>query len=282
MPGNTRACRRAPEHRKTAIFSRPSWAIRSGAAGSGITVRPAVRLRQIVRADCEIHPLGSLQEEIVQCERCPRLVEHRANVAAAKRRAFRDWDYWGRPVPSFGDPQARLLLVGLAPGAHGANRTGRVFTGDASGDFLFDALHETGFASQRHATSRGDGLTLRDCYIASAVRCVPPGNRPTPEEFSNCRGYLEREMALLSQLRAVLALGQLALDSYLAVLRTRGARIRKKDCPFIHGASYNFAGPGPALLCSYHPSRQNTQTGRLTRPMFLGVLRLVKEAIARR
>ena len=157
----------------------------------------------------------------MRCERCPRLVRHRADVAARKRRAYRDWQYWGQPVPSFGDPHARLLLVGLAPGAHGANRTGRVFTGDASGDFLFDALHETGFASQRGATSRDDGLTLTDCYITSAVRCAPPGNRPRPREFSNCRDYLDREISLLPRVRAILALGQLAHNAYLNVLRSR-------------------------------------------------------------
>ncbi len=232
--------------------------------------------------DSRIGALASLQREIVQCELCARLVEHRRNVACAKRRAYRDWDYWGRPVPSFGDPHAGLLLVGLAPGAHGANRTGRVFTGDGSGDFLYGALYETGFASQASATSRDDGLTLRDCYISSAVRCVPPGNRPTPAEFSQCRSFLEREVALLPRLRTVLVLGQLALNSYLAVLRSRGNRIRKKDWPFAHGARYRLPGEGPTLLCSYHPSRQNTQTGRLTKPMMIGVLQLAKIALGPR
>ena len=185
-------------------------------------------------------------------------------------------------MPSFGDPEARLLLVGLAPGAHGANRTGRVFTGDASGDFLFDALHETGFASQPQAVSRDDGLKLTDCYIASAVRCAPPANRPTPAEFAECRHYLEREIALLPRLRAVLALGQLALNSYLAVVAAKGVRIRKKEWPFVHGASYELPGERQTLICSYHPSRQNTQTGRLTKPMMVGVLSLAREVIARR
>ena len=226
--------------------------------------------------------LDVLQKEIVRCERCPRLVRHRADVAARKRRAYRDWQYWGQPVPSFGDPHARLLLVGLAPGAHGANRTGRVFTGDASGDFLFDALHETGFASQRGATSRDDGLTLTDCYITSAVRCAPPGNRPRPREFSNCRDYLDREISLLPRVRAILALGQLAHNAYLNVLRSGGARFLKKDASFAHGAEYRLPGSGPTLLCSYHPSRQNTQTGRLTKPMMIAVLHRAKGLVGHR
>ncbi len=244
--------------------------------------RLAARLRRFVSCGSGISALASLQREIVHCEQCRRLVEYRASVAETKRRAYRNWKYWGRPVPSFGDPEARLLLVGLAPGAHGANRTGRVFTGDASGDFLFDALHETGFASQPRAVSRDDGLKLTDCYIASAVRCVPPANRPTPAEFSNCRHYLEREIALLPRLRVVIALGQLALNSYLAVLAARGIRIRKKEWPFAHGASYELPEERQTLLCSYHPSRQNTQTGRLTKPMMVGVLHLAREVIARR
>ncbi len=222
--------------------------------------------------------LAALQGEIVACERCPRLVEHCRRVAAAKRRAYREWDYWGRPVPSFGDAEARLLLVGLAPGAHGANRTGRVFTGDGSGDFLYAALHETGYASQATAIARSDGLRLKDCYISSAVRCAPPQNRPTSEEFANCRGFLAREVALLPRIRAVLALGKLAFDAYLAVVRDRGVRVRKSTVRFKHGARYQLPGDGPELLCSYHPSLQNTQTGRLTMPMLVGALQLAREA----
>ncbi len=225
--------------------------------------------------------LAALQSEIMACERCPRLLEHCRQVAATKRRAYLDWEYWGKPVPSFGDPDARLLLVGLAPGTHGANRTGRVFTGDSSGDFLYDALFEAGFASQRAASSRGDGLELRNCYIASAVRCAPPGNRPSPAEFRACSDYLAREVQLLPRVRAVLALGQLALDAYLAVLRLRGVALRKRNYPFAHGAQYELPGTSVALLCSYHPSRQNTQTGRLTKPMMLSVLRRAAAAIAR-
>ena len=226
--------------------------------------------------------IAELQVEIVACERCPRLVEHCRQVAAAKRRAYRDWEYWGKPVPSFGDPDARLLLVGLAPGAHGANRTGRVFTGDSSGDFLYDALYEAGFASQPSSTGRGDGLELRNCYIASAVRCAPPGNRPSPAEFGACSEYLARELQLLPRLRAVLALGQLALDAYLAVLRHRGVALRKRNYPFAHGVQYQLPETSAALLCSYHPSRQNTQTGRLTKSMMLSVLRRAATAIADR
>lgn len=226
--------------------------------------------------------LAELQSEIVACGRCSRLLEHCRQVAATKRRAYRDWEYWGKPVPSFGDPDARLLLVGLAPGAHGANRTGRVFTGDSSGDFLYDALFETGFASQPSSRCRGDGLELRNCYIASAVRCAPPGNRPSPAEFRACGDYLAREIQLLPRLRAVLVLGQLALDAYLAALRLRGASLRKRDYPFAHGVKYPSPGSSIALLCSYHPSRQNTQTGRLTKPMMLSVLRHAASAIAKR
>ena len=227
----------------------------------------------------ETGSLAALQLEVVGCERCPRLVGHCRQVAIAKRRAYRDWEYWGRPVPSFGDPRARLLLVGLAPGAHGANRTGRMFTGDSSGDFLFDALHETGFASQPASISRSDGLELQDCYVTAAVRCAPPGNRPTREEFATCRDYLARELAMLGEARAVLALGQLALDSYLEVLRDRGEKILKKDWPFAHGACYSLPSGGPTLLCSYHPSQQNTRTGRLTRPMLVAVLEIAKEVL---
>ncbi|MYB54070.1 MAG: uracil-DNA glycosylase [Acidobacteriia bacterium] len=221
--------------------------------------------------------LAALQTEIVACRRCARLAEHCQTVARVKRRAYLDWEYWGQPVPSFGDPDARLLLVGLAPGAHGANRTGRVFTGDSSGDFLYEALFQTGFASQPEATSRDDGLVLRDCYIASAVRCAPPQNRPLPHEFAACRPFLEREVSMLPQLRAVVTLGRLAHDSWLAVLRARDASVRARDYPFAHGRHFFCPGNEPDLLCSYHPSRQNTQTGRLTKPMLVNVLQTAKE-----
>ena len=230
----------------------------------------------------ETAELAAITAEVVSCERCPRLVEHCRHVAAVKRKAYRDWDYWGRPVPSFGDPEARLLLVGLAPGAHGANRTGRVFTGDSSGDFLYGALYATGFASQASSTSIGDGLVLKDCYIASAVRCAPPQNRPLPAEFQACRGFLRREIQHLRHLRAVLVLGRLALDAYLSVMVSQGATLRKRDYPFTHGAVHHPPGIGAALLCSYHPSRQNTQTGRLTMSMMIEVLQLAKSCLTDR
>ncbi|MEW6583629.1 MAG: uracil-DNA glycosylase [Actinomycetota bacterium] len=202
---------------------------------------------------------------MVACRRCPRLVEWRERVGREKRAAYAGEEYWARPVPGFGDPDAWLLVVGLAPGAHGANRTGRVFTGDRSGDFLFAALHRTGFASQPTSTHRGDGLTLTGCRVAAAVRCVPPGNRPTPAERDACGGYLAREAALLPRLRVVVALGAWAWDAYL---RATGAP--RPRPAFRHGAEVH-AG-GRALLGCYHVSQQNTFTGRLTPEMLDAVL----------
>ena len=205
--------------------------------------------------------LAALEAEIVACRACPRLVEWRERVAREKRAAFRDWDYWGRPVPGFGDPQARLVVVGLAPAAHGANRTGRVFTGDRSGDWLFRAMHRAGFANQPLAEHRDDGLELLDAYVAATVRCAPPDNRPTVEERDRCHPFFERELALLDRARVYVALGGWAL-SRLAVTEDMRPRPR-----FGHGAEFALAG-GRTLLCSYHPSQQNTFTGRLTEPMF--------------
>jgi len=214
-----------------------------------------------------------LNREIIACRRCPRLVEYRELVGRAKRRAYQDWDYWARPVPGFGDPKARLLLIGLAPGAHGANRTGRIFTGDSSGDFLYRALFETGFASQPTSASRDDGLRLLDAYVSAAVRCAPPGNKPAPAEILNCRPYLERELELLKNLRVVIALGRLAFDAYLSILRAQGKIARRSAFTFAHGQEYR-TGPGqPLLLCTYHPSQQNTFTGKLTQPMLQAVFR---------
>ncbi len=210
--------------------------------------------------------LEILQRKIVTCERCPRLVAYRAEVGRVKRRAYRDWDYWAKPVPGFGDPGARLLLIGLAPGAHGANRTGRMFTGDSSGDFLYKVLYATGFASQPTSVSRDDGLKLTDAYISAAVRCAPPDNIPTVEEIRTCRPYLERELELLKNVRVVVALGRLAFDVYLKIVGARRSAFK-----FAHDAEHR-TGPGqPLLISSYHPSQQNTSTGKLTEPMFRAV-----------
>ncbi|MCX6593035.1 MAG: uracil-DNA glycosylase [Acidobacteria bacterium] len=210
-----------------------------------------------------------LNDEIVRCRLCPRLVEHREEIARVKRKAYRDQDYWGRPVPSFGDPAARLLVVGLAPGAHGANRTGRMFTGDRSGDFLYRALYETGFASQPESAHSGDGLRLTDCYISAPVHCAPPDNKPTREEIATCSGYLRRELPMLKNLKAVVVLGRIALDGYRAVA---GLPV----LPFGHGLVHPLK---PALICSYHPSQQNTQTGRLTAEMLRDVFASARRII---
>jgi uracil-DNA glycosylase family 4 len=194
-------------------------------------------------------------DAIVRCTLCPRLVAHREQVALTKRRAYLAWDYWGKPVPSFGDPSARLLILGLAPGAHGANRTGRMFTGDRSGDFLYRSLHRAGFASQPESRDRDDGLELRDAWITAAAHCAPPDNKPTPEELRNCRPFLTRELELLKNVRLVVALGKIAADAYA----------KRSAYRFGHGAFYRDLSP--ALLCSYHPSQQNTSTGRLTQQM---------------
>ncbi len=208
--------------------------------------------------------LNILQKQIAACERCPRMRDHCRSVAQTKRRAYLDWDYWGKPVPSFGDPNARLLILGLAPGAHGANRTGRMFTGDSSGDFLYRVLHETGFATQPTSVSATDGLQLIDAYITASAHCAPPDNKPTKEELANCRPYLERELQLLPNVEVIVALGRIAFDTYLSII---GAR--KAPYPFAHGAIHN---PGnQTLIASYHPSQQNTSTGKLTQAMLRGV-----------
>ena len=211
--------------------------------------------------------LNVLNAEITACQRCPRLVEYRQQVAREKRRAYRDWDYWGKPVPGFGDPLARVLILGLAPGAHGSNRTGRPFTGDASGNFMYPVLYETGFASQPTATRRDDGLALTDLYITAAARCAPPDNKPLPEELANCAPYLERELLNLNNLRVIVALGRIGFDSYLNFLKRRTLIAGKRAYEFRHGAEYTMPD-GRVLLASYHPSNQNTQTGKLTKVMF--------------
>jgi uracil-DNA glycosylase family 4 len=211
--------------------------------------------------------LELLQEQVIACRKCPRLIEHCRRVARQRRRAFRDWDYWGRPVPSFGDPEARVLVIGLAPAAHGANRTGRMFTGDRSGDFLYKVLYDTGFASQPVSRSRDDGLRLRDLYITAALRCAPPANKPRPEEIRNCRPWLERELELLPNVRVVVALGRIAFDVYLSILRDRGLIRSRSDFRFGHDRLHRIAPGLPLLISSYHPSQQNTSTGRLTEAM---------------
>jgi uracil-DNA glycosylase family 4 len=213
-----------------------------------------------------------LNKEVVTCTRCPRLVTYREQIAREKRRAYLDWEYWGKPVPGFGDPNARVLIMGLAPGAHGSNRTGRPFTGDASGKFMYPVLYETGFASQPTATDRCDGLQLTDLYITAAVRCAPPDNKPLPEELSECAHFLDREMAGLESMKVVVALGKIGFDAYLNYLKRRGLLARRKEYIFKHGASYRLPD-GKVLLASYHPSNQNTQTGKLTREMFLEIFK---------
>jgi len=214
--------------------------------------------------------LPQLNADVTACRACPRLVSWREEVAATKRRAWRDWDYWGKPVPGFGDPDARLLLVGMAPGAHGANRTGRVFTGDASGDFLYPALHRAGFANQPNSTDLADGLELIDCYITSVARCVPPQNKPVAAEIAACRPFLERELALLPQVQVVMPFGRIAFDGYVRALRQMGHPIPRLD--FGHGLLHELPDGLPAILSSYHPSQQNTRTGRLTAEMMDDVL----------
>ena len=249
--------------------------------------------------------LDRLQRQIIACQHCPHLIRYCQRVAREKRRRFQDEEYWGKPVPSFGDPAAKLLIVGLAPGAHGSNRTGRMFTGDRSGEFLYRALYEAGFANQPGAVSPDDGLRLRGCYITAVVRCAPPSNKPHPNELRNCQPYLEKELDLLSHVRAVLALGRIAFDDYLRVVAQRRVRLqpdpgqtgrhsdgaqlvkpeafpaRSAFC-FTHGANYQLPGGLPRLFASYHPSQQNTQTGRLTPEMFRQVLDNIREFLAGR
>jgi uracil-DNA glycosylase family 4 len=225
-----------------------------------------------------VESLHQLNEEIVACRKCPRLVRYREKVAREKRRSFRDWEYWGKPVPGFGDPHAALLILGLAPAAHGANRTGRVFTGDRSGDFLYDALFRAGFANQPTSTRRGDGLALTNAYIAAAIRCAPPANKPLPSELARCRPYFESELELIRP-RAILALGGIAMRAYLALLKERGQIESFAAFPFRHGASYRLPGDLPHLFASYHPSQQNTFTGKLTKAMLVRVLRDIQKSL---
>jgi uracil-DNA glycosylase family 4 len=221
------------------------------------------------------HQLELLETEITHCRKCPRLVPYRERVARIKRRAYRDWTYWGKPVPAFGDPQAGLVIIGLAPGAHGANRTGRMFTGDRSGDFLYEQLYRAGFANQPQSKSADDGLILKGALISAAIRCAPPGNKPLPKEIRNCMPYLEQELELIRP-RAILALGGIALNTYLDLLKQKGLIPSRAAYPFSHGASFALPGDLPRLFAAYHPSQQNTQTGRLTPAMFMRVLRQIR------
>ncbi len=218
------------------------------------------------------HWLTVLDRELIACTRCPRLVEYREQIARVKRRAYRNCEYWGKPVPGFGDPDARVLILGLAPGAHGSNRTGRPFTGDASGKFMYPVLYETGFANQPNATDRNDGLKLKDLYITAAVRCAPPANKPTPQELANCSSFLDREIAGLNKVRVVVALGKIGFDAYLNYLKRKKMLQGRGSYLFKHGAHYRMPD-GKVLLASYHPSNQNTQTGKLTRKMFVEIFK---------
>jgi uracil-DNA glycosylase family 4 len=230
--------------------------------------------------------IESIQKEMIQCVLCPRLVQYCRSVAEVKRRAYLNEAYWGKPVPGWGDPRARLLMIGLAPAAHGGNRTGRVFTGDASGDFLFRALYKAGFVNQPTSRHRDDGLALRDAYITAVVHCAPPDNKPLPDEIETCRAYLRQELVALANVTAVLVFGRIALDGYRAALQeTAGIHLSAMSVPFAHGATYKVEPeksdvfrnrPLPRLFISYHPSRQNTQTGRLTEPMFDAVFEKIR------
>lgn len=218
--------------------------------------------------------LSQFQSDVISCKRCPRLTGHTSEIATVKRRQYQNEEYWGRPVPSFGDPQARIWLLGLAPGNHGANRTGRMFTGDSSGDWVFKALHHFGFASSPQSIHRTDRLKLQDVWISAAVRCAPPQNRPLPKEIEKCRPYLDREFHLLKNLRLILATGSIAFGAACKLLERQGYKLPKVK--FSHGACYQVGDK--TLLASYHPSRQNTQTGRLTEKMWFEIFKTAKRS----
>ena len=223
-----------------------------------------------------VESLEQLNQCIVSCARCQRLVVYREEIGRTKKRMWREWDYWAKPVPGFGDKNARVLLLGLAPGAHGSNRTGRPFTGDGSGNFMYPVLYDTGFASQPHATCVSDGMKLRDCYITSVVRCAPPANKPSREELENCKPFLDEELKLLKKLRVVVALGKIGFDGYLDDLLRTGAIAKRAPYKFSHMAHYKMPN-GIWLLASFHPSQQNTNTGKLTEPMLRRVFLKARE-----
>lgn len=226
----------------------------------------------------EGHGLEDLNREVVACVRCPRLVTYRQEVARKKRRMYLHQEYWGRPLPGFGDPKAQVLIVGLAPAAHGGNRTGRMFTGDQSGNWLIETLYKFGFASSPTSSQRDDGLTLRQVYITATVHCAPPDNKPTPQERINCLPYLLRELRLLGNVSVIVALGKIAFDGYLLARREMGLEVPRPRPVFGHGAICDLAD-GKTLVASYHPSRQNTQTGKLTREMFEAVFSSVRQLV---
>jgi len=221
--------------------------------------------------------LAELNEKAVVCKLCPSLRRYCALIAKRKRRQFMRWNYWGKPLPGFGDPNARLLILGLAPAAHGGNRTGRMFTGDGSAQFLMAALNKFGFANKPQSHSVNDGLRLRDAYMTAIVRCAPPKNKPKPKEIDNCKRYWTQELKLLSHVRVVLALGRVAFDTYVKFLKEEGLETR--NLKFSHAAFYRLQEPYPALSASYHPSRQNTQTGKLTMKMFDKVFREIETVL---
>lgn len=224
--------------------------------------------------------LEDLQEAVIQCRKCPRLVAFLREVTKHRPRRFQDWDYWGKPLPSFGDPNARVLIVGLAPAANGGNRTGRMFTGDRSGEWLFRALYEFGFANQPNSVKRDDDLALNDCYITATIRCAPPGNKPLPEEIENCRPYFLKELDLLKDVKVLVPLGQIAFTQTLKSLRLKGLEV--PPLSFGHGKIFLLRTPNSqlrTLITTYHPSQQNTLTGRLTRPMFHSIFRKVRKKL---
>ena len=221
--------------------------------------------------------LEELQQRVIRCRKCPRLVTYLGELSQHKPRRFRDWEYWSRPLPSFGDPEGRVLIMGLAPAANGGNRTGRMFTGDRSGEWLFGALHQFGYANQASSLRRDDKFALRDCYITATIRCAPPGNKPLPEEIENCRPYFLKELDLLKNIKVIVPLGQIALAQTLRSLRLKGLDI--PTLAFGHGKVYPLPA-GKTLITTYHPSQQNTQTGKLTRPMFYRIFEMIKEEVS--